>query len=207
MGRWTARLGDEHVCVQCEDSFAHLVPPVLNVLTSLHERGQPMVEGLTLRWGWSALVLVRIEDGRLQAYEPDFDDDPLENVRPDATATLRVQAATRELVSLCRTDPLPVLYDDLVVVAGDVLTSPVLMAQRNPPAEVGDSGWYVGSRPGFEVDPPTPRMVFEMLEHRPALLPALALPAGWQVVVEGDRLSRVVDAQDRDVVRDGRPVP
>ncbi len=192
--------------MQCEDDSAHLVPPVLNVLTSLHERGQPIVEGLTLRWGWSALVLVRIEDGRLQAHEPDFADDPLENVRPDATATLRVQAATRELLSLCRTTPEPVLYDDLVVVAGDVLSAPVLMAQRNRPSATGDSGWYLGSRPGFEVGSPQARMVFELLAHRPVLLPALALPHGWQAVVEGDRLARVVDAEDRDVVRDGRPV-
>ena len=199
MGRWTARLGDERVSVECSDGCAHLVPPVLNLLTALHEHGEPMTEGLALRWGWSELVLDRMADGRLQVHEPDFGDDPLEDFREDVTVTLQVQAATRDLLAACQVEPRPVRFDELLVTAGDALEASVLMAYRNEPSAAGDSGWYVGARPGFEEGALKPRMVFELLAERPALLPALALPAGWQVVLDGDRITRVVDDGDRDV--------
>ena len=201
MGRWTARLGDERVRLECSDAVADLVPPVLNLLTALHEHGEPMAAGLALRWGWSELVLVRSPDGALQLHEPDFGGDPLEDLRPDVTATLQVQAATRELLASCGVQPHPVRFDELVVVAGDPFDASVLMAQRNPPSAPGDSGWYVSARPGFEDGALSPRMVFELLDARPGLLPALALPAGWQVVLDGDDVVRVVDDRDRDVVR------
>jgi hypothetical protein len=201
MGRWTAQLGDERVSVDCLDGYADLVPPVLNLLTALYEHGEPMTEGLALRWGWSELVLVREADGRLQVHEPDFGDDPLESYRPDVTATLQVQAATRDVLARCGVEPHPVRFDELMVVAGDALAAPVLMAQRNKPSAPGDSGWYVGARPGFEEGRLAPRMVFELLGSRPGLLPALALPAGWQVVLDGDDILRVVDDRDRDVLR------
>jgi len=201
MGRWTARLGDERVSVECSDGAAHLVPPVLSLLTALHEYGEPMTEGLALRWGWSELVLVRSADGRLQVHEPDFGDDPLESFRPDVTTTLQVQAATRDLLATCQSEPRPVRFDELLVAAGDAIAAQVLMAQRNEPSAEGDSGWYLGARPGFEEVALKPRMVFELLAARPALLPALALPAGWQVVLDGDRIVRVVDDGDRDVLR------
>lgn len=202
MGRWIARLGDERVSIDCSDARADLVPPVLEMLSSLHERGEPMDEGLTLRWGWSALILVRMSDGRLQVHEPDFDDDPLEHVRADVTTTLQVQAASRDLLARCGCVPVPFAFDDALVVAGDALAQPVLMAQRSESSAPGDSGWYLGARPGFEHTEPAPRMAFELLTTRPALLPALALPTGWQVVLEGERITRVVDDSDRDVVRD-----
>lgn len=202
MGRWTARLGDEQVSVECSDARAHLVPPVMHLLTALHERGEPMTEGLTLRWGWSALVLVRMADGRLQVHEPDFGDDPLVHVRADVTTTLEVQSATRDLIASCGVDPQPVLFDDLMVTAGEAFDQPILMAQRSEPSAPGDSGWYLAARPGFEEGVLVPRMVFELLAARPALLPAMALPVGWQVVLDGDRITRVVDDRDRDVVRD-----
>ncbi len=201
MGRWTAQLGDERVSVECLDGAAHLVPPVLSLLTALHEYGEPMTEGLVLRWGWSELVLVRGADGRLQVHEPDFGGEPLEDFRPDVTSTLQVQAATRELLASCQVEPLPVRFDELLVAAGDAIAAPVLMAQRNEPSAEGDSGWYLGARPGFEDGDLATRMVFELLDLRPALLPALALPAGWQVVLDGDSIVRVVDDRDRDVLR------
>jgi hypothetical protein len=160
-----------------------------------------MAEGLALRWGWSELVLVRSPDGPLQLHEPDFGGDPIEDFRPDVTATLQVQAATRELLARCGVHPHPVRFDELVVVAGDPFDASVLMAQRNPPSAPGDSGWYVSARPGFEEGALAPRMVFELLDARPGLLPTLALPAGWQVVLEGDDVVRVVDDRDRDVLR------
>lgn len=203
MGRWTARLGDERVSVECSDGCAELVPHVLNLLSALHEQGEPMTEGLALRWGWSELVLVREADGRLQVHEPDFGDDSLESFRADVTTTLQVQAATRDLLAACQVEPRPVRFDELLVVAGDALAATRLMAQRNEPSAEGDSGWYVGARPGFEEGALKPRMVFELLAARRALLPALALPAGWQVVLDGDRIVRVVDEGDRDVLRQG----
>lgn len=206
MGRWTTQLGDERVSVDCLDSAAEHVPWLLQRLSAAHEQGVRFTAGAVLRFGWSVLVLRREPDGRLQVCEPDFARDPTTDLRPEISTTLRVQAATRDLMAyLGVLDPVPVAYDQTLRAVGDVLDTPVLHLVRS----VGDarsSGWFAtGSlRSGADaLADPVPIPVHRMLVHRPTLVPALALPVGSVVTMHGDRLVTVLDSDDRPLMTDG----
>jgi hypothetical protein len=206
VGRWTTRLGDESVSVDCLDSAAEHVPWLLQRLSAAHEQGVRFTAGAVLRFGWSVLVLRREPDGRLQVCEPDFSRDPTADLRPEVSTTLRVQAATRDLMAyLGVLDPVPVAYDQTLRAVGDVLDSEVLHLVRS----VGDarsSGWFAtGSlRSGADaLADPVPMPVHRMLVHRPTLVPALALPVGSVVTMQGDRLVTVLDSDDRPLMVDG----
>lgn len=209
MGRWTTQLGDERVSVDCLDSAAEHVPWLLQRLTAAHEQGVRFTAGAVLRFGWSVLVLRREADGRLQVCEPDFARDPTSELRPEVSTTLRVQAATRDLMAdLGVLDPVPVAYDQTLRVVGDVLEADVLHLVRS----VGDarsSGWFATGTLASGADAlaePVPFPVHRMLVHRPALVPALALPTGFVVTMHGDRLVSVLDSDDRPLMADGVPV-
>jgi len=206
VGRWTTRLGDEHVSVDCLDSAAEHVPWLLQRVTAASEQGVQLTAGAVLRFGWSVLVLRREPDGRLQVCEPDFTRDPTADLRPEISTTLRVQAATRDLMaSLGVLDPVPVVYDQILRAVGNVLDSPALHLVRS----VGDarnSGWFAtGSlRSGADaLADPVPLPVHRMLVHRPTLVPVLALPVGCVVTMAGDRLVNVLDSDDRPLMTDG----
>ncbi|GAB4070284.1 hypothetical protein GCM10028777_35000 [Angustibacter speluncae] len=206
MGRWSTRLGEEQVSVDCIDSAAEHVPWLLQRLSAAHEQGIPLHPGAVLRFGWSVLVLRREPDGRLQVCEPDFARDPGADLRPEISTTLRVQAATRDLMAyLDVVDPVPVAYDQTVRVLGDVLDEPVLHLVRNVP-EGTSSGWFVTgpATPGVDaLADPVPVPVHRLLVHRPTVIPALALPVGSVLTVQGDRLDQVLDSDDRPLMREG----
>ncbi len=206
VGRWTTQLGEERVSVDCLDSAAEHVPWLLQRLTAAHEQGVQFTAGAALRFGWSVLVLRREADGRLQVCEPDFARDPTADLRPEISTTLRVQAATRDLMAyLGVLDPVSVAYDQTVRVVGDVLESHLLHLVRS----VGDarsSGWFATGalRTGADaLADPVPMPVHRLLVHRPTLVPALALPVGSVVTMEGDRLVSVLDSDDRPLMTDG----
>ena len=206
VGRWTTQLGEERVSVDCLDSAAEHVPWLLQRLTAAHEQGVQFTAGAALRFGWSVLVLRREADGRLQVCEPDFARDPTADLRPEISTTLRVQAATRDLMAyLGVLDPVSVAYDQTVRVVGDVLDSHQLHLVRS----VGDarsSGWFATGalRTGADaLADPVPMPVHRLLVHRPTLVPALALPVGSVVTMEGDRLVSVLDSDDRPLMTDG----
>jgi hypothetical protein len=68
--------------------------------------------------------------------------------------------------------------------------------------EKGDSGWYIG-----EVDQPQNELKaiysYQLLPLRPALLKVLALPVGYVVVFENDRIEAILNEQNEQLRFEG----
>lgn len=75
-----------------------------------------------------------------------------------------------------------------------------LFLLREPAAHDGDSGWFLGGLVGGSAyrSPPghAAIRVRELLVTRPELESILAFPTGWLIVIDGDALESVVDADN-----------
>jgi hypothetical protein len=92
--------------------------------------------------------------------------------------------------------PAPPLPDDRIVVARGAALAPRVYMERLAATAPGDSGWCIGA-----VDAAAPAgydalRVADFLAVRPDLQPVLALPPGYLVVLDGDALEVLLDAND-----------
>jgi hypothetical protein len=173
---------------------------VLDTLEQLARR-EPMRAGLRVRFGWSQLTLIGTDGGDLTVCEPDFDRDPLRDTRPRLETTLDVIAAQATFVRHTGLAPVDVFFDQYLVVARGALAASAVQLYRDPAARADDSGWSVtaqGSPPAEDAaDAWDGARVFTLLRSRPSLLRVLALPPGCVVVLEGDRVTDVLDSGGR----------
>jgi hypothetical protein len=138
-------------------------------------------------------------DGKLVLCEPDFDGNPFTDFRPSVSTTLEVLAAEKSLLDRAGCAPVTWRYDEKVVVRRGAFGESRIVAQRQPPKD-GDSGWYVASA-DERVGTPRPEELealwaYQLLQVRPELLAAFALPAGWIAVWDGPTLVALTDEND-----------
>lgn len=166
-------------------------------LADLVEGMRPRV-GSTVQVGWSILKLVPSANGAVLC-EPNFMGDPFNEFQPSVEITLRVLAEQRALLERAGCDPLPWRFDEKVVLRRGALEATRIYAERQIPKE-GDSGWYVGIANDQSVIPTVEDMealwAYQLLERRPELLAAFALPIGWMTVWDGRALEALVDEKN-----------
>lgn len=193
-------IGGRAVSAACA---AYQRPLAEDLLTTLERIAQkdPLRPGVKIRFGWSMLTL-REEIGGLVACEPDFDGDPLRDVRPRVDTTLDVLAQQTVLVRKVGVRPVDVGFEQFVVVAHGALDSRTLNLFRSDPELDDDTGWTVSSpdQPGSPEDPNSFEAirVFVFLRRRPVVLSALGLPPEFAVVIDGDRISAVLGPDGRN---------
>jgi hypothetical protein len=201
MGRHTLRVGDVELVASCDDTYARPARSLLEAVASFHGKGKGLADGVTVQFGWSLLTLRRRGD-ELRVCEPDFDGNPLSEVREDVTCTLAVLVEQAVVVNRLDVEPVEVRFDETVLLARGCLAERRVYLERSEP-EAGDSGWYVGP-----VDSPAPEQrpenfewlrVYELLGRRAPLLQALGLPTGYLVVFDGDQIDAVLDEDEQDV--------
>lgn len=67
------------------------------------------------------------------------------------------------------------------------------------PGENGDSGWFVGRADGTDADKKLSMPVQDLLQARQDLVEALALPAGYLVLLDTTGVSAILDEKGKDV--------
>lgn len=192
------QIGTRRLSAAAEGSQRPLVNDVLDMFAELSPR-QPLRAGLRVRFGWSMLTLVESDEG-LVVCEPDFDRDPLRDVRPTLAVTLRIAAEQATLARRLGVVPIDATFDSFVVVGHDALASPAVQLYRDPqPATGEDSGWSVttAGAPAAGDDPDAfdAVRVYTLLRTRPAVLPLLALPLGFAVTIQNDRVLTIIDGK------------
>ncbi|MCK0509709.1 immunity protein Imm33 domain-containing protein [Aromatoleum buckelii] len=192
-------IGGRHVALACAPSRQPLAEDFLAILTRI-ARDDPLHAGMKVRFGWSILTL-RDDGGALVVSEPDFAGDPLRDQHPGVDTTLDVLAQQAALVRRVGATPLDAGFEQFVVVARGALESRTLQLFRSPPQRDDDSGWTISSpeQPGsaHDADAFDAQRVFTLLRQRPVVLSALALPPGFAVIIDGDAISAVFDADGR----------
>ena len=188
--------------LNCRDELTEQAIWLSTVVENIGQKHMNLVNGARFQIGWSILKLVATPKGLILC-EPDFDSDPFQRFREDVSSTLAVLSAQRDLVSKVGCEPEEVRFDDKVIIFKGCLDESGLYGQRSPPS-TGDSGWYFG--PTREHRAPTVNdleavWVYELLHRKPALLPALCLPANWMVVWEGSEIVGIADPDNRERLR------
>jgi hypothetical protein len=192
------KIAGRTVMALCAPELDPMAADVLEMLARLGARAGPPPDGARMRWAWSALTLVAQPDGTLLLHEPDFDHDPMLELRPILDTTLRV---VRDQGMLCRrvgAAPQDCWYDSIVMAGPGALQASALRLVRVSPAGPSDSGWYLAD--AREADAPEDAdliaayRAWELLRLLPSAIPALALPEGWSVMIESGRLTRIFDA-------------
>jgi hypothetical protein len=200
MNAYYADIGDgRRVTATCSDSVSKQVQWVLELLVRLGRERDLLKDGARIRVGWVILTL-RGQGADLAILAPAFDRDPFHDLTEDLTVFLSVQAKQNDLLRLLGLDGEEVSFQDKVVTAKGALIASHVYLERTSDRARGDSGWYVG--PSDDSAKPATlegHLVYELVSLRPALLPILALPSGYLVVVAGEEIQAVLNEKNVDV--------
>jgi hypothetical protein len=190
--------------VRCDDKLREQGQWLADTVAGFEERGGRLGDGVAVEVGWTTFVLRIQPDGTLLVNEPEYGADPFKTVRPDVTVSLTILAAQIDLARALSLAPVPCRFDQKLIVRKGVLASPRIFANRREP-KGEDSGWYLGladdGRPG---EPPKAEelesiRLFQLVNRRPAILYAFALPVGYTVVWNGNNIAALADPQGRNL--------
>lgn len=193
---YRASIGDLALAVECDSRFANSVQALIDRLRRLNNEGVPLRAGSRIRYGWSILTL-RAEGGSMRLCEPDFDADPVQQIRSTLDTTLAVVEQQTTALHRSGLTGMNVLFSEDVFVRNRALEAPNQFLKRQVPAGDADSGWYIGNLERIGTGEPDDTyeiiQVFQLLRRRPAILQALLLPIGYVVVVRNDAIAEVLD--------------
>jgi len=191
------------VTVVCPRTQEPMADDLLDVLGRIAEKDPPR-PGLRVRFGWSILTLREQADGGLIVCEPDFDGDPLREVRPRIDTTLEVLARQTALVRRVGVTPVDLGFEQFVLVARGALSATELGLFRYEPERDDDTGWTISSpeHPGSAEDPDAFEAirVFALLSLRPVVLSVLGLPPEFAAIIDGDQITAVMGPDGRNLL-------
>ena len=200
MSRWGQELPDgRRIEIEANGNLKSQAEWLLGLLARLERDKSVLRDGARIQVGW-VLLTVRESAGVVSLLGPSFGRDPLRELTRDLSVPLEVQAKQNDVLRTVGVEGEPVSFCDKVVLAKGVLGKSHIYLERTADRSEGDSGWYIGavdedaSHRELEA-----RMVFELLELRPALLQVLALPSGHLVVFRRDAIEAVLNPEDQNL--------
>jgi len=200
--RHTLDTGRHRLAVECGEDLAKPAQGLLRMLARGDGDDAPLRDGLVIEFGWAPLKLVARGDA-LEVWEPDFARDPATAFRPQADTVLRVLAKQAAVVHACGATAQATRWDDGVRVDRAVLAAPRLALRRVAPEGAGDSGWRLAAPApdgsALSVASPSSLPAWHLLHDRHGAMKALALPVGYQVLLDGDAITDVRDVRGRPV--------
>jgi hypothetical protein len=191
--RLTRDIGAKTLTLQCRDDLEPQAEGMLAYLKrEFTHHDQRLKDGFTIQFGWSFLRL-RDRASDLLICEPNYRGDPFQQWSEDVSATLKFsaeQAGFLRSIAFPASDSLGVRFDDKIVMWKDCLSAPRIYLERVKTSSVGDSGWYIGPVPASREKPAYQSIrVYELIDLRPEVMQALALPPGFLVVFDGDGIA------------------
>lgn len=112
-----------------------------------------------------------------------------------------IKPPVRKLIEEIGVEPVPILADDKIVIAGSSPGHRRIYLERTDPCSPDDCGWYVGivdNDNKESLDCEAVRLG-DFLDLRGDLVEILTLPVGYLVVLDGDSIEAVVDPHDKVV--------
>ena len=188
--------------VRCADSIGTQGQWLADTIASFEGTGRGLVDGESMQIGWVNFHLRKQADGSLLVCEPDFASDPLRAVNEDVSRSLTVLTAQIDLLRVVDLKAEPCRFDQTLLVRKGTLEQRQVFARRQQPSG-SDSGWYLGptdtpfARPARADLDELP--LYSLMNLRPQILLALALPVGCMVVWDGPQIAALLDPAGRNV--------
>lgn len=190
--------------VRCDEKLREQGQWLADTIAGFEARGGRLGDGVAVEVGWTTFVLRIQPDGSLLVYEPEYGPDPFKTVRPDVTISLTILTGQIDMARALGLTPTPCRFDQKLIVRKGVLDSPRIFANRREP-KGEDSGWYIGpAHDGGAGQPPKAEdlesiRLFQLVQRRPEILYALALPVGYTVIWNGNNVEALADPQGRNL--------
>lgn len=189
VGAWTVALS----CASAQEAAAE---SVLNAIEALAQRRR-LHGGLRVRFGWSVLTLTETAPRWLTVCEPDFDRDPLQDIRPGVAATLDVIARQAAVARAAAVTPVDVSFEQYIIVGRDAISAREVHLFRDEAESEEDTGWRLtraGEEPSNDENAFDAIRVYTLLRSRMVVLSALILPREFAVVIEGNSVVAILDS-------------
>jgi hypothetical protein len=201
--RIAAQVGQEQVFAECDREYRSVAKQILALMNSESAKGSPVFESMTIQFGWTAFMLKR-DSGKLMLHEPDFDSDPMTNLRRNIDCSIRVYLQQQAVIAdLGLSNWKPTRFFEDIVAAHGSLSERRLIAKHYKDSQ-GITGWVI-----FHAESNQPLTLetlpdqygklpaWQLLHARPGLLSYLALPPGFTVFLNGDDAEKIInDAGD-----------
>lgn len=185
---------------QCAEEFDSTLQVLFDLMTSHMDRGAVLKDGIEVAFGWTELR-IKQNGGVFEFHEPDFDADPSEDSRENLDVSLsgyRRQQLLIDALGLGRWAPAP--YSDTAHVENGAFAASRITTKRLRDPD-GKSIWLVcteaTARAKAEITIERLQNSFEQVpiwhifDIRPALFDSLALPVGFQALIDDDRIVQI----------------
>ncbi|MEJ0085043.1 MAG: hypothetical protein WDO72_05150 [Pseudomonadota bacterium] len=188
--------------VRCTESISTQGQWLADTVASFDGTGSGLVDGASFEIGWSNFLLRKQPDGSLLVCEPDFTSDPFKAVSEDVSRSLTVLTAQIDLLRVVDLKAEPCRFDQTLVVRKGTLEQRHVFARRQQPSR-SDSGWYLGPTDSPFGKPAAADLeempLYSLMNRRPQILLALALPVGCMVVWDGPAISTLLNPEGRNL--------
>ncbi len=185
------------IFLECDPSFEPAAGDIFDTLAGLAGSGAALEDGFRMRFGWSLLTLRSEPDG-LRVCEPRFEgSDPRTELNPTLDITLRVLVDQLRWLRRVGEQGTDIFFDQNVIVTHEAAASSDLFALRGESTSPTDSGWSVAPvpQPGGMIE--TSRLsavpICSLVDARFGLLSVLALPKGYLVRLQDDKVVEITD--------------
>ena len=156
---------------------------------------------MQIRFGWTLLRLSDVGDALLVT-EPVFGRWPEEQWSPTIDESIEVLTRQVQLLHQLDIDGEDAYFDQFLVASPGAIKKSHIFLRRVDPIMPEDSGWLLGDAEDPEAlgtETELERILLaKLVQQRPAVLQALALPIGSMVVFAGPEIERIYDAGGRE---------
>lgn len=190
---------------------ASVVAPLEPVLNDLFEillkRSADWRDDFTLWFGWGPIILREGGDTphEFVAHCPDYREDPNSSETDDLTQGIWPVVAMTQVLPAAGVEGQEIeCAEDVICVIGWE-ESEMLQLSRIETTTPDDSGWFIEPFPNERTEPwATEELVrlpaWRVVQLRPAVMRALALPVGIAAIVQGDDVRAVIRESDREIL-------
>ncbi|WP_106092052.1 immunity protein Imm33 domain-containing protein [Enhygromyxa salina] len=210
-GEWVMAYGAQTIYVHADPALGGEVERLLLLFGDLLAESVPLTAKTRLPIGWTTLTFAADQD-RLVVEEPDYDNDPEANTRPDISVSLATLARQRAVLEQVGVPGEAIDFDQHVLTVTGVLERDEVMLVRVESPGGRLTGWRLTPAEGLEeADEVESVPVHVIFNARPELLDAMLLPPGYLALYGGGRLTTIVNeaneivwdwATDGDLPRD-----
>lgn len=192
-GEYTMPYGAHTIVVHADPALRGEVDRLFLLFEDLLAESVPLTETTRLPIGWTTLSFV-VDHDRLLVEEPDYDDDPEANTRPDISVSLATLARQRAVLQQVGVPGQAIDFDQHVLTIRGVLEREEVMLVRVESPGGRLTGWRLTPAEGLEdADEIESVPVHVILAARPELLDAMLLPPGYLALYSGARLTTIVN--------------
>ncbi|BFH13660.1 hypothetical protein WJ0W_003959 [Paenibacillus melissococcoides] len=198
MRQYKKVIGNRKIVANCEEFLSAQAEWLLELIKETNGSNQ-IYNGMKIQVGWTIFTLIE-QNKLLEILAPNYDTNPFTETSKDLSVSLSVQLSQNHVLQKLNLDGEASLFQDKIIMPKGAIDFERVYLERSKNYNEGDSGWYLGPVEGEDENPElVAYYIYQLLNLRPSLLKALAIPRGYIVVFDNDNIEAVLDENDNNI--------